>query len=70
MKRANGRKTGNYDSATPLLPWLRLHKNGQINEAQGETEATQNGQQRRAILNAKCLVADSTRLGEFFSFME
>jgi hypothetical protein len=29
------------------------------NEAQGETEATRNGQQRRAILNVKCLVADS-----------
>jgi hypothetical protein len=40
------------------------------NEAQGETEAIRNGQQRRAILNVKRLVADSARLGVFFSFME
>jgi hypothetical protein len=55
-KGANGKKTGNYDSATPLLHWLKSHKKWQM-RLKGECQKHRplkmaSSQQRRAILNA------------------
>ena len=51
-----GEKTGNYDSATPLLHWLKLHKKWQMRlkeKCQKHRPLKMaSSQQRRAILNA------------------
>jgi hypothetical protein len=49
MERGQWEKSGyyNYDSAMPLLHWLKLHKKRQmrLKGEMSETYATQNGQQ-------------------------
>jgi hypothetical protein len=58
MERGQWEKSGccNYDSATPLLHWLKLHKKRQMRpkgKCQKHTPLKMaSSQQRRAILNA------------------